>query len=123
MKRKSKNLTQNAFGVSLIHLCKNFSIHIVNGRNHNHEEGEITCIANDGSSVVDYFIVSTDLLLNIAEFELGDRPESVYFPLHCTLEFRCNTRGSANDNEQDYISNEKLYKYRWDENKKNTFFQ
>ena len=31
--RNSKDLTQNAFGVSLIEMCKNFSMHIVNGRN------------------------------------------------------------------------------------------
>ena len=31
--RSSKDLTQNAFGVSSIEMCKNFSMHIVNGRN------------------------------------------------------------------------------------------
>ena len=67
-------------------MCKNFSIHIVNGRNNKNAEGEITCVANDGSSVVDYFIVSTDLFFNIAIFEVGDRSESVQVLLHCIYE-------------------------------------
>ena len=63
-------------------MYNNFSIHIVNGRNNTDAEDEITSVANDGSSDVDYFIVSTDFF-NIAEFEVGDRSESVHFPLHC----------------------------------------
>ena len=47
MTRNSKDLTQNAFGVSLIEVCKIFSMHIVNGRSNKYAEGEITCIAND----------------------------------------------------------------------------
>ena len=121
MKRNSKDLTQNAFGVSLIEMCKNFSMHIVNGRSNKEAEGEITCIANDGSSVVDYFIVSTNLFSHIVDFEVGDRAECVHFPLQCTLDFRCSTERTENNKEQTYMSNEKLCKHKWDEQKKNLF--
>ena len=70
---------------------------------------------------MDYFIVSTDFF-NIAEFEVGDRSESVHFPSHCTLDFKCKIERSENDNEHNYVSNEDLYKQRWDEHKKNMFF-
>ena len=121
IQRNSKDLTQNAFGVSLIEVCKNFSMHIVKGRNNEDAEGEIMCIANNGSSVVDYFIVYTDLFFNIAEFVVDDRSEYVHFPLHFSSDFRCNIGRSENDNEHNYVSNEKLYKHIWDEHKKTTF--
>ena len=70
---------------------------------------------------MDYFIVYTDLFFNIAGFEVGNRSEYVHFPLHCTSDFRCNIGRSENDNEHNYVSNEKLYKQIWDEHKKNTF--
>lgn len=75
MNRKTKDLTHNAFGRSLIELCKSFSVHIVNGRMYQDSDGEITCTANDGSSIVDYFIASSNLFLNITDFEVGDRSE------------------------------------------------
>ena len=58
MKRNSIILTQNLFEISVIDLCKSFVIHIVNGRMHNDPDGKFTYIANDGCSVVDYFIFS-----------------------------------------------------------------
>lgn len=125
--RNSKDLIQNAFGRSLIELCKSFSIHIVNGRVENDSAGEITCVANDGSSIVDYFIVSTGLFNNVSYFEVGDRSESVHFPLHCTLSFvdsGINSHSVGNDHrniEEQHLSDETLNKYKWDENKKATF--
>lgn len=126
--RNSKDTVQNTFGRSLIELCKNFSVHIVNGRNIKDQLGEITCIANNGSSIVDYFIASSNLFQYITEFEVGKRSESVHFPLHCKLTFQLNsfseTEGSPNpDNNtiNQHLSHEALEKYRWDENKKNMF--
>ena len=49
--RRSKDLYQNIFGLSLIELCKAYGIHILNGRSPGDNEGEITCIANDGYTV------------------------------------------------------------------------
>ena len=67
MERKSKDLCTNSFGLSLIQLCKTYAIHIFNGRLHQDREGEYTCIANEGASVVDYMIAST-CLFNICSF-------------------------------------------------------
>ena len=42
-------------------LRKTYGIHILNGRSPGDTEGEITCTANDGYSIVDYFIASSNL--------------------------------------------------------------
>ena len=47
--------------------------------------GEITCIANDGASTVDYGIVNTRLFHKINSFEIIQRVESDHFPICCTL--------------------------------------
>lgn len=126
MSRKSKDIVENSFGRALIDLCKNFSIHIFNGRNQKDKLGEFTCIANDGRSIVDYFIASSYLFPHIAEFEIGKRSESVHFPLHCKLKFESkdtyveskqHNAGSSYNNNQ-HLSNEVFEKYKWDENKK-----
>ena len=61
LRRKSKDLNHISFGLSLIELCKTYGIHILNGRSPWDRDGEITCVANDGCSIVDYFIVSSSL--------------------------------------------------------------
>ena len=43
---------------SLKELCKTYAIHILNGKSPGDTEGEITCTANDGYSLVDYFIAN-----------------------------------------------------------------
>ena len=59
LKRNSKDECTTAFGLSLIQMCKAYAIDIFNGRLHQNHDGEFTCIANDGASVVDYMIGST----------------------------------------------------------------
>ena len=51
----------NLFGITLAELCCTFDIHIINGRLFNDSDGNFTCIANDGASVVDYSIASSKL--------------------------------------------------------------
>ena len=46
--RKSKDKTINNFGLTLNELCKNFGVHIVNGRSNRDSNGEFTCTANEG---------------------------------------------------------------------------
>ena len=52
--RQSKDDTCNRFGTSLVDLCCTHNVHVLNGRLFNDTAGEITCVANNGSSVVDY---------------------------------------------------------------------
>jgi hypothetical protein len=55
------NSRYNNFGKYLVELCCTYNIHIVNGRCGNDKVGNFTCVANDGLSVVDYHIASTEL--------------------------------------------------------------
>ena len=49
----------NNFGLSLIELCCEYDVHMLNGRLFDDIEGNITCTANDGRSIVDYIIASS----------------------------------------------------------------
>ena len=71
MRRMSKDKTCNNFGLSLINVCQLYGIHIVNGRLFDDTLGEISSVANDGSSVVDYFIGSSKLLPFVSHSEVG----------------------------------------------------
>ena len=44
----------NTFGKSLVEMCCNFDIHILNGRLFKDRKGHITCTSSGGSSVVGY---------------------------------------------------------------------
>ena len=57
----------------------------MNGRLDGDSKGEITCIANDRVSTVDYGIVNTRLFDKINSFEIIQRVESGHFPICCTL--------------------------------------
>jgi len=50
--RKSKDQVVNKFGVSLIEMCIEFNIHIVNGRVDGDEFGDFTFINRNGCSVI-----------------------------------------------------------------------
>lgn len=81
--RKNKDIEVfNQFGPSLVDLCCIFNFHILNGRLHDDSDGIYTCTANDGASVVDYSMASSEL------FNVENRDESVHFPLHCHFKFR-----------------------------------
>ena len=62
LNRKSKDChTHNRFGLSLIELCSEYEVHMLNGRLFADVDGNITCISNEGTSIVDYIIASSSL--------------------------------------------------------------
>ena len=104
--KKSKDLNHNSFGLSLIELCKTYGIHILNGRSPGDRDGEITCVANDGCSIVDYFIVSSSLFPLVSKFEIVNRSESVHLPLSCCLSFNISEQSDRCE-----VGNEETSKY------------
>ena len=70
--RKSKDDTYNRFATSLIDLCCTHNIHVLNGRPFDDSAGEITCVANNGRSVVDYMLASTRLFTSFTHFQVGN---------------------------------------------------
>ena len=85
MQRRSKDETYNRFGISLLDLCCTHNIHVLNGRLFDDKNGEITCVANGGSNVVDYILASTTLFESFQQFKIGYEDFSDHFPLNCTL--------------------------------------
>ncbi|XP_077996531.1 uncharacterized protein LOC144449832 [Glandiceps talaboti] len=86
VRRASKDKIVNTFGRTLLSLCATFNLHIVNGRSGSDvNNGDFTCISNNGASVVDYVLVSTSLFNLISDFCIDLRTESDHFPLKFNL--------------------------------------
>lgn len=118
---KDKN-TFNMFGKSLVQMCCLLNVHFLNGRTKGDEKGEFTCIANDGVSIVDYTIVSSELFENISYFHVEDRDETVHFPLNCVISFKHENRNNLNENVIGDKMIQHNIKYKWDESKSSIFF-
>ena len=91
MSRTSKDTACNNFGLSLIDLCCTFNINIFNGRLFNDKNGEYTYFANNGASVVDYMLASSNIFPNVTDFNVDNNMFSVHCPLYCTFGSSRNT--------------------------------
>ena len=57
-RRKSNDVITNDFGRYLLNVCEQFGLVILNGLLSDDKQGHFTYIAYNGSSVIDYFVVS-----------------------------------------------------------------
>ena len=95
--RTSCDNVVNRSGIKLLEFCKMFGICIVNGRSGNDKGvGNFTFVNSNGSSVIDYMLISNDCLDRLANFSIGERTESCHFPLEATV-----LAESASDNVSD----------------------
>ena len=82
MPRNNKDCDfSNAYGVSLVEMCSTFKVHILNGCLFDDQDGNYTCFANNGSSVVDYMIASTTLFPKLINFGITNFDISDHVPL------------------------------------------
>ena len=58
--RNTKDLKTNSHKKPFLDMLINNRLHILNGRTLGDSQGELTCIKPNGSSLVDYFIISSD---------------------------------------------------------------
>ena len=56
----------------MIELCCEYDVHMLNGRLFDDIEGNITCTANDGRSIVDYIIASSNLFELFSTFAVDN---------------------------------------------------
>ena len=71
--RSSEDSHHNAYGLELLEICQSARIRILNGRmGDDHGKGQFTCMSPRGQSVVDYTIVSENLLERIHNFKVGE---------------------------------------------------
>ncbi|MCG8044707.1 MAG: endonuclease/exonuclease/phosphatase family protein [Candidatus Thiodiazotropha taylori] len=122
MQRHSKDETYNRFGISLLELCCIFNVHVLNGRLFDDKNGEITCVANNGSSIVDYILASTTLFDSFLNFQIGSADFSDHFPLQCTLKLSNDIL--QNQESFDAVINKNTWtKFKWKDGLKNEFLQ
>ena len=114
-KRSSKDSVINDCGNSLLNVCEEFSLLIVNGLLPGDAFGDFTYIAHNGSSVIDYFLVSR-CLINLAHTMcVIPKIESKHMPVELILK---STRPSeAIQTHPDKV----IQKYVWDQEKVETY--
>ena len=78
-KRKAKDNHVNIFGRTLLNLCKELDVHIVNGRC-GYDCGNYTFISNQGKSLIDYVLASPSLFKYILDFSILKTDISNHFP-------------------------------------------
>ena len=80
-KRNSMDKNKNNFGNLFLQFCRQNSLFIFNGRINGDLDGKFRC---RNSSVVDYFIGSTDLKNYVLSFNVGEF-SSLFSDVHCHL--------------------------------------
>ena len=118
--RSSKDSKLNANGSLLIDFCRQTGLRIANGRvGSDSVVGECTYVGTGGSSLVDYVLVSEDLLQCFDEFTVHD-PNP--YTDHCVIEFSVNVYKATILTQVNSDNSVKLdSKYQWDKTKCDDF--
>ena len=123
--RKSDDKEFNVFGRSLLDLCSVFDLFIVNGALMSNLSGSFTNISVHGNSVVDYFLVSHDIMSIVQSMNVLSRTESWHMPIVLDLTMTMISQENMsfqNDIEKHASMNEvTTEKFVWDESKANIF--
>ena len=120
LERNKDIIRYNNFGRILVDLCCTYNIHIVNGRCTVDSDGNYTCNANEGHSVVDYHLASSELFPFISYFNVEMRDESDHSPLLSHLKFEVIPDPIVTDPEPPCISIDKL---KWRDSSKGMFIE
>ena len=115
--RCSKDKGYNAFGKFLLNVCSNFDLSIVNGIKHKSKEfsSDFTYVTSMGSSVIDLFLVSNDMLCFCNKLSVFPLIESKHAAVSMWI--------SLFDKNVDVCKNEcrPSIKYRWNDDKSKKF--
>ena len=119
--RQSQDKITNQLWKILIDFCTTFLCTPLNGNHTGDENGQFTFVSNQGSSVIDYFIVSVDLISKLnMNFVVGDRVESSHMPLQLNINSHPNTKGKTSRNEKKKESTTTL---KWNREKMEDFLE
>ena len=108
--RQSKDDILNTFGEQLLEFCSIYDGVIVNGLTEHNYDGGFTCIKSNGSSVVDYFIISSYLMetLFIENFGIVDKIFSDHLPIVLEIKKKANKRRTIKNDSYRNSSNGKI---------------
>ena len=96
---------------------------MLNGRLFDDVDGNITCTANEGRSLVDYIIASTSLFDKFSHFCIDTHYFSDHFPVTCTLVLQ-QSHWEEFHNESDNDTETYMWnKYKWKETLKRDFLE
>lgn len=108
----------NNYGKSVLNLCIAANLYIVNGRVGADKDGEYTCYFGDTPSTIDYLLADRDLFAFFKEFCVDIRDESHHMPLCLAASFPDKQHVDFHETND---TGSYLPRYRWDENKKESF--
>ena len=115
--RESKDDTVNDFGNALLSLCSGLDLCIVNGNVPGDMTGGFTFMSNSGNSVVDYFLVSKELLACCKSLNVKANVLTAHASLELCLESKCSEL--ENSDRTNYTCSRLV----WDDNLKDVFVQ
>jgi exonuclease III len=116
--RKSRDKYINKEGKKLLSFCEEIGMVILNGCCGNDTEGNFTCLKEKGASVVDYILITTNLLPYLKDFYIDARAESDHMPL--VLEITLPIYQDYNSSDL-ASSCKTIDRYKWDSIKKDDF--
>ena len=102
VQRNSEDTFINKRGEELLELCKSLNMVILNGRKIGDPWGKMTSHQHNGSAVVDYAIVSGNLLRDIGNFTVGDF--SAWVSDHCHLLFNLSSSAQNVSKEREQLA-------------------
>ena len=110
--RKSQDSVMNGFGKSLLNMCTALNLCILNGMCHGDLDGRYTYMCDLGSSVIDYFLMSSDLLATVWDkciLNIVDNIETHHMPIVLSVEF------PADHNIETVVPDDKVFidKFVW----------
>ena len=114
--RHSKDDITNEFGRYLLKLCEQFSLVILNGLAPGDTLGDFTYIAHNGSSVVDYFLMSKSIFDCALNLRVLARVDSKHMP----VEFQFSTKQLQIKAKSKHSISTSI-KYIWNDDKVNEY--
>ena len=117
IKRTSKDNTVNSFGRYLISICEEFSLSVLNGLQSLNYPGDYTYVSQTGCSLVDYFIISTNMLSKCMRLSVLPMIECKHLAAElsiATTHTDVAVKGTVNKAFS-------FVKYKWDEEKSASF--
>jgi hypothetical protein len=86
--RHSQDMTINSYGKSLLNMCTTLNLCIMNGVCNGNRHGHYTYISDFGCSVIDYFLMSSDLFANLFDFcsmNIIERIDTKHLPISLSI--------------------------------------
>ena len=118
--RQSQDSVLNQYGKLLLNMCTALNLCILNGVCYGDHEGRYTYVSDFGSSVIDYFLLSSDLYASIFDscrLTIKERIDSSHLPLVLSVSFPKENTSKAGNNSINICSE----RYLWDANHSEEF--